>query len=41
MSFVFQIVEFISILFTLGSEDAEKELIRLGALRHALDLFFE
>ncbi|XP_020584830.1 serine/threonine-protein phosphatase 6 regulatory subunit 3 [Phalaenopsis equestris] len=36
-----KILEFISILFTLGSEDAEKELIRLGALRHALDLFFE
>ncbi|KAL0917326.1 hypothetical protein M5K25_012381 [Dendrobium thyrsiflorum] len=36
-----KIVEFISILFTLGSKDAEKELIRLGALRHALDLFFE
>ncbi|KAK8965757.1 hypothetical protein KSP40_PGU010449 [Platanthera guangdongensis] len=36
-----KIVEFISILFTLGSEDAEMELIRLGALRNVLDLFFE
>lgn len=36
-----KIVEFISILFTLGSEDAEKELVRLGALRNVLDLFFK
>ncbi|KAG0492483.1 hypothetical protein HPP92_005881 [Vanilla planifolia] len=36
-----KVVEFISVLFTLGSEDAEKELIRLGALRRVIYLFFE
>ncbi|KAG0487148.1 hypothetical protein HPP92_009243 [Vanilla planifolia] len=41
MSFSLQVVEFMSVLFTLGSEDAEKELICLGALRRVLDMFFE
>ncbi|KAG0485284.1 hypothetical protein HPP92_009363 [Vanilla planifolia] len=36
-----KVVEFMSVLFTLGSEDAEKELICLGALRRVLDMFFE
>lgn len=38
---IFQIVEFISVLVTVGSEAAEKELIRLGAVQRILDLFFE
>jgi len=29
------------ILVTVGSEAAEKELIRLGAVQRILDLFFE
>lgn len=37
----FQIIEFISVLMTVSSEAAEKELIRLGALRRILELFFE
>lgn len=36
-----KIVEFISILLSVGSEAAEKELIQLGAIRRILDLFFE
>ncbi|KAF9588957.1 hypothetical protein IFM89_017636 [Coptis chinensis] len=36
-----KIVEFISILLSIGSEAAEKELIRLGAIQRILDLFFE
>ncbi|PIA41720.1 hypothetical protein AQUCO_02200265v1 [Aquilegia coerulea] len=36
-----KIVEFISILLAIGSEAAEKELIRLGAIQRILDLFFE
>lgn len=36
-----KIVEFISVLLTVGSEAAEKELIHLGALQRILDLFFE
>ncbi|XP_043813881.1 serine/threonine-protein phosphatase 6 regulatory subunit 2 isoform X2 [Manihot esculenta] len=36
-----KIVEFISVLLTVGSEAAEKELIRLGAVQRILDLFFE
>ncbi|KAG7963304.1 hypothetical protein I3843_09G111800 [Carya illinoinensis] len=36
-----KIVEFISVLVTAGSEAAEKELIRLGAVQRILDLFFE
>ncbi|GKV31615.1 hypothetical protein SLEP1_g40291 [Rubroshorea leprosula] len=35
-----KIVEFISVLLTVGSEAAEKELIQLGALQKILDLFF-
>ncbi|CAH2034514.1 unnamed protein product [Thlaspi arvense] len=35
------IVEFISVLLTVGSEAAEKEVIRLGAVKRVLDLFFE
>ncbi|KAI3742873.1 hypothetical protein L1987_60571 [Smallanthus sonchifolius] len=35
-----KIVEFISVLMTVGSEAAEKELIRLGVLRSILELFF-
>ncbi|XP_031273194.1 serine/threonine-protein phosphatase 6 regulatory subunit 3 isoform X2 [Pistacia vera] len=36
-----KIVEFFSVLLTVGSEAAEKELIRLGAVKRILDLFFE
>ncbi|KAK2644783.1 hypothetical protein Ddye_019978 [Dipteronia dyeriana] len=36
-----KIVEFISVLLTVGSEAAEKELIQLGAVKRILDLFFE
>ncbi|KAK8500305.1 hypothetical protein V6N13_008821 [Hibiscus sabdariffa] len=36
-----KIVEFISVLLTVGSEAAEKELIRLGAMQRILNLFFE
>ncbi|KAJ0975720.1 hypothetical protein J5N97_017685 [Dioscorea zingiberensis] len=36
-----KIVEFISVLLTIGSEAAEKELVQLGAIKHILDLFFE
>ncbi|XP_010941542.1 uncharacterized protein [Elaeis guineensis] len=36
-----KIVEFISVLLTIGSDSAEKELIRLGAIKRVIDLFFE
>ncbi|CAL1402829.1 unnamed protein product [Linum trigynum] len=36
-----KIVEFISVILTIGSEAAEKELVRLGAIQRILDLFFE
>ncbi|CAL9078926.1 unnamed protein product [Musa textilis] len=36
-----KIVEFISVLLTIGSEAAEKELTQLGAIKHVIDLFFE
>ncbi|KAK9155173.1 hypothetical protein Sjap_002653 [Stephania japonica] len=36
-----KIIEFISTLQSIGSEAAEKELIRLGAIQRVLDLFFE
>lgn len=36
-----KIVEFISVLLSCGNEAAEKEVIRLGAIRRLLDLFFE
>ncbi|XP_039023555.1 serine/threonine-protein phosphatase 6 regulatory subunit 3-like isoform X1 [Hibiscus syriacus] len=36
-----KIVEFISVLLMVGSEAAERKLIRLGALRRILNLFFE
>lgn len=39
--FPFQIVEFISVLLTISNEAAEEELIRLGAIRKVLDLFFQ
>lgn len=35
-----KIVEFISVLLSCGNEAAEKEVIRLGAIRQVLDLFF-
>ncbi|WVZ69929.1 hypothetical protein U9M48_018643 [Paspalum notatum var. saurae] len=35
------IVEFISVLLTIGSETAEKELIRQSAIKRSIDLFFE
>jgi serine/threonine-protein phosphatase 6 regulatory subunit 3 len=38
---MFQIVEFISVLLTIGSETAEKELIRQLAIKRSIDLFFE
>ncbi|XVF23124.1 hypothetical protein REPUB_Repub13aG0010700 [Reevesia pubescens] len=36
-----KIVEFISVLLTVGSEASEKELMRLGAMQRILNLFFE
>ncbi|CAN1146732.1 Serine/threonine-protein phosphatase 6 regulatory subunit 3 [Linum perenne] len=36
-----KIVEFISVILTIGSEAAEKELIRLRAIQRILDLFFD
>ncbi|AQK46260.1 SIT4 phosphatase-associated family protein [Zea mays] len=36
-----KIVEFISVLLSIGSEVAETRLIQLGAIQHAIDLFFE
>ncbi|KAJ7969092.1 Serine/threonine-protein phosphatase 6 regulatory subunit 3 [Quillaja saponaria] len=36
-----KIVEFISVLLTVGSEAAQKKLIDLGAVQTILDLFFE
>ncbi|GAV67258.1 SAPS domain-containing protein [Cephalotus follicularis] len=36
-----KIVEFISVLLTVGNEAAEKELIQFGAVQRILDLFFE
>ena len=41
LHFDFQIIEFISVLVTVSSEAAEKELIRLGAINRILELFFE
>ena len=37
----FQIIEFVSVLVSVSSEAAEKELIRLGAVKRILELFFE
>ncbi|XP_076905000.1 uncharacterized protein LOC143560613 [Bidens hawaiensis] len=36
-----KIIKFISVLMTVGGEAAGKELIRLGALKRILELFFE
>ncbi|KAM0870376.1 hypothetical protein ACQ4PT_040060 [Festuca glaucescens] len=36
-----KIVEFISVLLTVGSETAEKELISQSAIKRSIDLFFE
>ncbi|OEL34904.1 Serine/threonine-protein phosphatase 6 regulatory subunit 3, partial [Dichanthelium oligosanthes] len=36
-----KIVEFVSVLLSIGSEAAETRLIHLGAIKHAIDLFFE
>ncbi|KAH9606940.1 hypothetical protein KSS87_009335, partial [Heliosperma pusillum] len=36
-----KIVEFISVLLSITNEAAEKEVIRLGAVKRILDLFFE
>ncbi|CAN6240939.1 unnamed protein product [Urochloa humidicola] len=36
-----KIVEFISVLLSIGSEAAETRLIHLGAIKRAIDLFFE
>ncbi|KAE9591584.1 putative SIT4 phosphatase-associated protein family [Lupinus albus] len=36
-----KIIEFISVLVTVGSESAEKKLIDLGAVQRIIDLFFE
>lgn len=38
---LFQVVEFIAVLLTTGSEAAEKVLIDLGAIKCILDLFFQ
>lgn len=39
--FLYQVVEFISVLLTIGSESAEKELVQQGAIKRVIDLFFE
>jgi serine/threonine-protein phosphatase 6 regulatory subunit 3 len=36
-----KIIEFLSVLVTVNSEAVEKELIRLGAVKRILELFFE
>ncbi|KAJ3679359.1 hypothetical protein LUZ60_017370 [Juncus effusus] len=36
-----KIVEFISVLLTIGSESAEKELVQQGAIKRSTELFFE
>ncbi|XP_068656215.1 uncharacterized protein [Aristolochia californica] len=36
-----KIVEFFSVLLTVGSEAAEKEVIQQGAIKRILDMFFE
>uniref|UniRef100_A0A0E0L6I9 Uncharacterized protein n=2 Tax=Oryza punctata TaxID=4537 RepID=A0A0E0L6I9_ORYPU len=36
-----KIVEFISVLLTIGSETAEKELINQSAVKRSIDLFFQ
>ncbi|XP_074272484.1 uncharacterized protein LOC141596280 [Silene latifolia] len=36
-----KIVEFISVLLSISNDAAEKEVIRLGAVKRILDLFFE
>lgn len=36
-----KIIEFISVLLTISSEAAEKELIHLGAIKRILDMMFE
>ncbi|KAL3522824.1 hypothetical protein ACH5RR_015658 [Cinchona calisaya] len=36
-----KIIEFISVLVTVSSEAAEKELLRLGAVKQIIELFFE
>ncbi|KAK9696989.1 hypothetical protein RND81_08G008600 [Saponaria officinalis] len=36
-----KIIEFISVLLSIGNEAAEKEVIRLGGVQRILDLFFE
>lgn len=38
---LFQIVEFISVLLTVGSEAAEEKLIDFGAVQRIINLFFE
>lgn len=38
---IFQIIEFISVLVTASSEVAEKKIVRLGAVQRILELFFE
>ena len=36
-----KIVEFIAVLLSVGSQAAEKELIRIAAIQKVLDLFFK
>lgn len=36
-----KIVEFVSVLLTIGSEAAERELIQQGAIKHILNMFIE
>ncbi|ONK67342.1 uncharacterized protein A4U43_C06F19170 [Asparagus officinalis] len=36
-----KIVEFISVLLTIGSEAAERQLVERGAIKHILNMFFE
>lgn len=38
---LFQIVEFMSVLLTVGSEAAENRLIDFGAVQRIINLFFE
>uniref|UniRef100_A0A7C8YZT5 Uncharacterized protein n=1 Tax=Opuntia streptacantha TaxID=393608 RepID=A0A7C8YZT5_OPUST len=36
-----KIIEFVSVLLSIGNEAAEKEVIRLGAVKRILELFFQ
>lgn len=41
MHYLFQIVEFIAVIFKAGNELAEVELVNSGIIQRVIDLFFE